>query len=67
MMSAKLTILDLLKIKVIWNKGYDVTITHYDVTNILSRGSNYIVEAVIWLKFGNSSICMRKVIITSIL
>ena len=67
MMSAKLIILDLLKIKLIWNKGYDVIITHYDVNKILSRGSYYIVEAVIWPKFGNCSICMREVIITWIL
>ena len=67
MMSAKLIILDLLKIKLIWNKGYDVIIFHYDVNKILSRGSNYFVEAVIWPKFGNCSICMREVIITWIL
>ena len=39
----------------------------YDVTNqILSRDSNYIVDLVMWLKFGNSSISMREVIITSV-
>ena len=39
-----------------------------DVTNkILSHDSNYIVDAVMWPKFGNSSISMRKVILTSIL
>ena len=67
MMSAKMATPLLLKIKVFWNKGYDVIIYVYDVTNkILSRDSNYIVDVVIWPKFGNSSISMREVIITSI-
>ena len=66
MMSAKLATLDLLKIKVFWNKGYDVIIFVYDVINKnLSRDSNYIVDVVMWPKFGNSSISMREVIITS--
>ena len=39
-----------------------------DVTNkILSGGSNYIVDVVIRSRFGNYSISMREVIITSIL
>ena len=47
MMSAKLTTLDLLKIKVFRNKGYDVVIPIHDVTNkILSRDSNHIVVVV---------------------
>ena len=50
------------------NKGYDVLISVHDVINkILSRESNYIVNVVMWPKFGNSSISMEKVIITSIL
>ena len=65
MMSAKIAILGLLKIKVVWNKGYDVINYVYDVTNkILSRDSNYNVDVVMWPKFGNSTIPMRKVIIT---
>ena len=45
-----------------------VTIFVHDVTNkILSRYSNYIVNGVIWPKFGNFSIFMTEVIITSIL
>ena len=37
------------------------------VTNkILSRDSNYIVDLVMSPKFGNSSISLREVIITSI-
>ena len=52
----------LLKIKVFWNKGYDVIIYVHDVTSkILSRDSNYFEDAVVWLKFGNFSISMRKV------
>ena len=67
-MSAKMASLGLLKIKVFWNKGYDVIISVHDVTNkILSRNSNYIVDVVMWPKFGNSSISMGEVIITSIL
>ena len=51
-----------------WNKGYDVIISVHDVLNkILSRDLNYIVDAVMWPKFGNCSISMRKVIVTSIL
>ena len=60
--------LRLLKTKVFWNKGYNVMIFFHDVINkILSRDSNYIVDSVMWPKFGNSSISMREVIITSIL
>ena len=68
MMSAKMATLGLLKTKVFWNKGYDVIISVHDVTNkILLRDSNYIVDVVMWPKFGNSSTSMREVIITSIL
>ena len=67
MMSAKMATPGLLKITVFWNKGYDVIISVDDVTNkILSRDSNYIVDVVMWPKFGNSSISMREVIITSV-
>ena len=68
MMSAKITTPGLLKIRVFWNNGYDVIISVHDVTNkILSRDSNYIIDVVMWPKFGNCSISMRKVIIASIL
>ena len=68
MMSAKMATQGLLKITVLWNKGYDVMIPAHDVTKtLLSRDSSYIVDVVIWLKFGNSSISVREVIITSIL
>ena len=68
MTSAKMATPGLLKITVFWNKSYDVIISVDDVTNkILSRDSNYIVDVFMWPKFGNCSISMRKVIITSIL
>ena len=68
MMSAKLATLSPLKIKVFLNKGYEVITFVCDMTNkVLSRDSNYIVDVVMSPKFGNSSIAMREVIITSIL
>ena len=67
MISGEMAPLDHLKIDVFWNKDYDVIIYVHDVTNkVLSRDSNYIVDAVMWPKLGNSSISLRKVIITSI-
>ena len=67
MISAKIATLGLLKIKVSWNKGYDVIIPVYDVANkFLSRYSYYVVDVVMWPKFVNSSNSMREVIITSI-
>ena len=67
MISAKIATLGFLKIKVFWNKGYDVIIFAHDVTTkVLSHDSNYIVDVVMWPKFGNSSVSMREVI-TSIL
>ena len=40
----------------------------HEVSNkILSRNSNFIVNVVMWSKFGNSSISMKVVIMTSIL
>ena len=68
MMSAKTATLGLLKLKVFWNKIYDAIICIYDVTNkFLSRDWNYIVDVVMWPKFGNSSNSMREVVIASIL
>ena len=65
-MSAKLATLGLLNIKVFQNKGYDTINSAHDVTNkILSRNSNYIVNVLMWPKFGNSGISMREIIITS--
>ena len=55
-------------LKVIWNKFHEVIISVYDATNkILTRDSNYIIDLVIWPKFGSSSISMTKVIIISVL
>ena len=65
MMSGKLANLGPFKVKVFWNKGYDAIIPSHDITNkILSCDSNYIVNVVMWPKFGNSSISMREVILT---
>ena len=67
-MSAKTATLELLKIKVFWNKCYDVIFSVYDFTNrILSRDSNYIVDVTMLPKFDNSSISIREVFITTIL
>ena len=68
MMSAKMATLVFLKINIFWNKVYDVMVSVHDVTNkILSRNSNYIVDVVMWPKFGNFNITVREVSITSIL
>ena len=68
MMSAKLAALGILKVKASWNKGYDVIIfVHYVTNKILLRDSNYIVDVIVWPKYGNSSISMREVVITSVL
>ena len=68
MMSVKITTPGLLKTKIFWKKSYDVIISAHDVrTPILSRDSNHNVNVVMWPKFGNSSISVREVIITSIL
>ena len=68
MMSAILVTLDLLKIKAFWNKDYDVKISAHDITSqVLSRDTNNIVDVVMWPKFGNFSISMREVNVTSIL
>ena len=65
--SAKLAILGLLKIMIFWNNGYDVIIFVHDVTNkSLSYDSNFIVNVVMWPKFGNSSIFVREVILVPI-
>ena len=68
MMSAKMATPGLLKITVFWNKGCDVIISVDDVTSkIVWDDSNYIADVFMWPKFGNSSISMREVFITSIL
>ena len=68
MMSGKITTLGLLKRKTFWNKGYDVITFVQDVIKkYLLHDSNYFLDVFSWLKFGNSSISMREVIITSTL
>lgn len=68
MMSAKLNALSVHKINVFWNKGYGVIFSVCVFTSkILSRDLNYILDVVIWQKFGNTSISMKEVIVTSIL
>ena len=68
MKSAKITTPGLLKIRVFSNNGYDIIISVHDVTNkMLSHDSNYIIDVVIWPKFGNCGISMKEVTITSVL
>ena len=46
---------------VFWKKDYDIIIQVYGVIiNILSRDSNYTVNVVMWLKFGNYSISFER-------
>ena len=46
-MSAKLATLGFLKLKVLYNKDYDVIISIHGSTNkILSRDSNYVLDVV---------------------
>ena len=67
-MPAKIATPDLLKIKIFWNKSYDIIISVHGVTSkFLSCDYNYIVDVAMWPKFGNCNISMKKVIITSIL
>ena len=63
MMSVKMDTPD-----VYWNIVYDViNYVHDVIKKFLSRDSNYIGDVIICPKFGNFSISMREVIITSIL
>ena len=68
MMSAKIATAALLKIKFFRKKA--MTSNFLSMTSpkkILLRDSNYNINMVMWPKFGNSIISVRKVIITSIL
>ena len=68
MMLGNMATVALLNIKIFWNKGYDVIFLVHDANKkILSIDSNYIVDLVIWPKFGNSSTSIREIIITSLL
>ena len=54
MMATKMAAAGLLKTRIFWNKVYEVMISVHDVTNeVLSHDSNYIVDVVMWQKFGN--------------
>ena len=54
MTQAKMATPGLLKVRVFSKKCYDVIISVHDVTNnFLSRDLNYIIDVVIWPKFGN--------------
>ena len=65
MISKELITPGLLKIKVFWNKGYDTIIPVLGVTKeTFPSDSNYIVDMIIWPKFGNISITMSDVIIS---
>ena len=59
MMSPKLATLCLLKIKVFSSKSYNVIIL---TRKFLSRNTSYIVDVIMWRKFGNFSIFRREVI-----
>ena len=69
MMSAKMATPGLLKIKVFWKEGYEVIIFVHEITSkILSRDSDYIVDVIMWPKFGSfSRTSMREVVIITIL
>ena len=63
MMSAKMAIPGLLKIRVFGKKGHDVITSVHEVTNrFLSRDSNYIIDIVMGTKFGNCSISQKQFI-----
>ena len=67
MVPTKLATLGYLKINVVWNKGYHVIIFVSNlINNISSCDSNYIADMVMWSKFGNSCVSMRKIIITKV-
>ena len=52
------------KIKLFWNKIYNVKTSYHDANNkILSRESNYIIDVAMWPKIGKYNILKRKFII----
>ena len=55
------------KVKVFWNKGYYVIYSVYDVSTKFCHMTQIIIDVVMWPKFGNSDICIREVLITSVL
>ena len=66
MMPAETVTPDFGEINVFWKKDYDAITFVNEVTNkILLRDLSYFVDVVMWPNFGNSSISIREVIITS--
>ena len=62
-MTAKLATLGL---KVFWNKCFDAINFANNITSkLFSNDSSYTVDVTMSAKFGNSSISMREVVITS--
>ena len=60
-MSTKLATPEPLKIKVFWNKGYDNFCPWPHQQHFTN--DYYIIDVVMWPRFGNSIISMREVII----
>ena len=67
MMAAKVGTLGLFKIKVFWIKVYDVIISVHDFIKKFITWLEYFVDVILRKKFGNSSISVRKVMLTAIL
>ena len=72
MISAELGTPDLLKLKVFWNKNYDLKTSVYDVSNkVLTCESNYIVDVVFmriyynfnFIRFDLKNICFWGVVL----
>ena len=65
MMPIKLATPEILKIKGFWNGDYDFITSVFGIINkSFSRVSNYVVDLVIWPKFGKSYISYREVAMT---
>ena len=64
MMSLKLGTLGLLEIKVFWDRCFDVIVFAHEEQNVknktLSREADYVVDAVVRPKFGNSGFLWEK-------
>ena len=60
MMSAQMAALGFLKMKIFWNRCYEIITYAHDVTNkVLLQVLKYIVNVVMWPRLGNSSIFMK--------
>ena len=65
LISAKLATPGIVEIKIFWNTGYGVKNHVHDITKTLSRDAKYIVDLLMWLRFGDSSVSKREVFVTS--